>query len=64
MKLYLNREQSKGLANFLFDVGKGTLLGSIGMVTIIGAKIVIVSFGLMFAAACVFQALFLLGKIN
>ena len=64
MQLYLNHEQSKGLANFFFDLGKGVFLGSIGIVMISEAKIIFVSLGMIFVMLCIFQALSLLGKID
>lgn len=64
MEFYLNREQSKGLANFFFDMAKGVLLGSFGFVTVAEAKIVIILIGVFVAAICIVQALSLLGKLE
>lgn len=62
--MYLNTEQSKGLANLLFDVGKGFFLGSIGLVVVSEAKIIIITFGIIFAIVCTFQALSILKKFD
>ncbi|MBI2611992.1 hypothetical protein HYW54_04595 [Candidatus Gottesmanbacteria bacterium] len=34
MNIPLNLEQSKGLANFFFDIAKGLVLGGIGFATV------------------------------
>lgn len=34
MAIVLNKEQSKGLSNFFFDVAKGIALGGFGFITV------------------------------
>ena len=62
MRISLNSEQAKGLANFLFDVAKGLVLGGIGLslTTPFEVKILAIFSSSIFAAACLIMALKLL----
>lgn len=62
MRLTLNSEQARGLANFFFDVAKGLVLGGIGLslAVPIGIKVFIVFFSSVFAIVCLRMALDLL----
>lgn len=62
----LNEAQSKGLANFFFDLAKGLVLGSLGLsFTIPGSvRMTIMTVALILAGYCVRLALRLLEEIN
>ncbi|MEK7168482.1 MAG: hypothetical protein AAB778_00545 [Patescibacteria group bacterium] len=64
MQLDLNEEQSKGLANFFFDLGKGFFLGMIGLSFTSELKLIIIVFGTTFMLVCVLQALSILKKFD
>lgn len=64
MKFNLNKEQSKGLANFFLDLGKGFFLACLGIAAVSNEKIPITIVGILFTTICVFEALYLLGRIE
>lgn len=51
MQIFLNQAQAKGLSNFLFDMAKGLILGSLGLAltTPFEIKIVILILSIFFA---------------
>lgn len=62
----LNAEQTKGLANFFFDIAKGLVLGGLGYSAVIPsqAKIAIIIVSLFAAYLCVRSAMIILDKFN
>lgn len=64
MQFNLNKEQSKGLANFFLDLGKGFFLGTTGIAIIIDEKITLIIFSVLFTMLCVFAGLYLLAKLE
>lgn len=64
MNIDLNREQSKGLASFFFDIAKGLVLGGIGFATVVPlqTKFIFSFIAGLFALWCVRFALFLLAE--
>ena len=62
MRISLNSEQAKGLANFFFDVAKGLVLGGIGisLAVPVGVKISLILFSSLTAFAFIRMALYLL----
>lgn len=64
MKFDLNKEQSKLLASFFSDLGKGFFLGMIGLSFTSEIKLIIVIFGTIFMLVCTLQALSILNKFD
>lgn len=64
MKFELNREQSKLLASFFSDLGKGFFLGMIGLSFTSEIKLMVVVFGTIFMLVCISQALSILNKFD
>lgn len=62
MKFDLNNEQSKLLANFLSDLGKGFFLGAFGIATLSENRIELITFSVFFTMICVFGGLYLLNE--
>lgn len=64
MKFELNKEQSKGLANFFLDLGKGFFLACLGIAAVSNEKLPIIIVGILFTTISVFSGLYLLAKLE
>lgn len=64
MRFDLNKEQSKLLASFFSDLGKGFFLGMIGLSFASEIKLIVVTFGTIFMLVCILQALSILNKFD